>query len=76
MNKVRWGIIGSGGIARMRTLPGMLLAKNAECLAVMDLKEDYEETIEKCSRVRLENLKSGMISSVFTSILRVLSPLF
>ena len=47
MNKVRWGIIGSGGIARKRTLPGMLLARNAECLAVMDLKEEVAEAVQE-----------------------------
>ncbi len=34
--KVKWGIIGSGGIADRRTIPGLLLAKNAELVAVMD----------------------------------------
>ncbi len=36
MNKLNWGVIGCGGIARIRTIPGMLLAANAECIAVMD----------------------------------------
>ena len=40
MSKVRFGIIGSGGIAQKRTIPGLLLAKNAECVAIMDLNED------------------------------------
>lgn len=34
--KVKWGVIGCGGIADRRTLPGMMLAKNAELVAVMD----------------------------------------
>ena len=40
MNKVRFGIIGSGGIAQKRTIPGLLLAANAECTAIMDLNEE------------------------------------
>ena len=40
MNKVRFGIIGSGGIAQKRTIPGLLLAENAECTAIMDLNEE------------------------------------
>ncbi len=40
MNKVRFGIIGSGGIAQKRTIPGLLLAENAECTALMDLNEE------------------------------------
>lgn len=34
--KLKWGIIGCGGIADRRTLPGMMLASNAEPYAVMD----------------------------------------
>lgn len=36
MEKIRWGIIGCGGIARKRTLPGFLEAKDSECIAIMD----------------------------------------
>lgn len=34
--KIKWGVIGCGGIADRRTLPGMMLADNAELIAVMD----------------------------------------
>lgn len=37
MEKVKWGVIGCGGIADRRTLPGMMLADNAELVAVMDV---------------------------------------
>ncbi len=36
MKKLKWGIIGCGGIADRRTLPGMMLAENATPVAVMD----------------------------------------
>ena len=36
MRKVKWGVIGCGGIADRRTIPGMMLAQNAELIAVMD----------------------------------------
>ena len=36
MKKLRWGVIGAGGIADRRTIPGMMLANNAELIAVMD----------------------------------------
>ena len=47
--KVKWGVIGAGGIADRRTMPGMMKAGNAELIAVMDtnaeligkLKEKY-----------------------------------
>ena len=37
MNKVRFGVIGAGGIAYRKTIPGMLEADNCELVAVMDV---------------------------------------
>ena len=37
MEKLRFGVIGAGGIADRRTLPGMMDAKNAELTAVMEV---------------------------------------
>jgi len=37
MRKVRMGVIGAGGIAYRRTIPGMVKAKNIELVAVMDV---------------------------------------
>jgi predicted dehydrogenase len=37
MAKVRFGVIGAGGIARRKTIPGMLEADNIELAAVMDV---------------------------------------
>ncbi len=34
--KIKWGVIGCGGIAYRRTIPGMMLSKNSELVAVMD----------------------------------------
>ena len=39
MRKIRFGIIGSGGIARKRTIPGILLSETSVCEAIMDLNE-------------------------------------
>lgn len=47
MSKVRWGIIGSGGIARKRTIPGLLMAQNAECVAVMDVNETLLKEVQE-----------------------------
>lgn len=43
--KIKWGVIGCGGIADRRTLPGMMLAENAELVAVMDANK---EAAERC----------------------------
>ncbi|MBQ8683672.1 MAG: Gfo/Idh/MocA family oxidoreductase [Clostridia bacterium] len=44
-DKIRWGVIGAGGIADRRTIPGMLLCDNAELIAVMEVNP---ELAEKC----------------------------
>lgn len=43
--KLRWGIIGAGGIADRRTIPGLMLAKNAELTAVMEVNMELAEKI-------------------------------
>lgn len=45
MQKLRWGVIGAGGIADRRTIPGMMKASNAELEAVMEINM---ELAEKC----------------------------
>ena len=40
MKKIHWGVIGSTGIAQKRTIPGMLLANNALCTAIMSTKQE------------------------------------
>lgn len=37
MKKLKWGVIGAGGIAFRRTIPGILMAENAELVAVQDV---------------------------------------
>ena len=43
MKKLRWGVIGAGGIADRRTIPGMMLANNAELIAVMEINMELAE---------------------------------
>ncbi|MBE7062314.1 MAG: Gfo/Idh/MocA family oxidoreductase [Clostridia bacterium] len=43
--KIRWGIIGCGGIARRRTIPGLVGAENAELVAVMDTNETFAKEV-------------------------------
>jgi len=47
MRKVKWGIIGAGGIADRRTIPGLLLADNAELFAVMEIYQAFSEELAK-----------------------------
>ena len=43
---------------------------------ILDLKKDALETIDKSREVQLSDCKEGFFTSLFNSILRVLSPLF
>ena len=45
MKKIRWGILGAGGIADRRTMPGMLLAEHAQIQAVMEIDADMAERL-------------------------------
>ncbi|MGN1059516.1 MAG: Gfo/Idh/MocA family protein [Clostridia bacterium] len=47
MKKIKWGVIGCGGIADRRTIPGMMLAENAELVAVMDANPDFAEKVRE-----------------------------
>ncbi len=47
MRKIKWGVIGCGGIADRRTLPGMMLADNAELVAVMDANPEFAENVKE-----------------------------
>lgn len=47
-NKVKWGVIGSGGIARRRTIPeGIIPAKHAQLISVYDIDHEVNKTIAK-----------------------------
>lgn len=45
MEKLRWGIIGAGGIARIRTIPGLLAAPHAQLTAVMTTTKERSRAI-------------------------------
>ncbi len=45
MKKIRWGVIGAGGIADRRTIPGMMLCQNAELVAVMEINMELAEKL-------------------------------
>lgn len=45
MKKIRFGVIGAGGIADRRTIPGMLKCENAELIAVMGPNTERTERL-------------------------------
>jgi predicted dehydrogenase len=47
-NKVKWGVIGSGGIARRRTIPeGIANAEHAKLISVYDINKDANNAVAK-----------------------------
>ncbi len=43
--RIRWGVIGCGGIAKTKGIPGLVLAENAELVAVQDVKAEVAEEV-------------------------------
>ncbi|MFN4228069.1 MAG: Gfo/Idh/MocA family protein [Candidatus Ratteibacteria bacterium] len=67
--KVKFGVIGAGGIATRRTIPGMLEAKNLEIVAVMDIlnaKEIAQKfNIPKYYEKEIDLVKDPEIDAVY-----------
>lgn len=65
-NKIKWGVIGSGGIARRRTIPeGIMNADNAQLISVFDINtKANQEVAEMFNAIPAgsidELLKSGI----------------
>ena len=51
MKQIRWGIIGCGGIAEKRTIPGLLQAHNAVCSAVMDVNVERMKFVQEAFHI-------------------------
>lgn len=47
MKKIKWGVIGCGGIADRKTIPGMMLANNVELVSVMDANIDVANAVKE-----------------------------
>lgn len=47
MKKIKWGVIGCGGIADRKTIPGMMLANNVELVSVMDANLAVAEAVKE-----------------------------
>lgn len=73
MKKVRWGVIGAGGIADRRTIPGMMLCENAELVAVMEINMELAEKLRQkwgCKKAydkEADLLKDPEIDAVYIS---------
>lgn len=76
MEKLRWGVIGAGGIADRRTIPGMMLAKNAELIAVMDVNGELTEKIrQKYNAKRAYTKEEDLLSDPEVDAVYIATPI-
>lgn len=71
-NQVKWGVVGSGGIARRRTIPeGIIPARNAVLTAVYDVNSEINQTVASQFGVRacssLEELLRSGVDAVYVA---------
>lgn len=75
MNKVRWGVIGAGGIADRRTIPGMMLCDNAELVAVMEINMELAEKCRaKWNCKRAYDTEAGLLADPEVDAVYIASP--
>lgn len=73
--KVRWGVIGAGGIADRRTIPGMMLANNAELVAVMEIDRTQAERLkEKYGAKRAYDSEAMLLADAEVDAVYIASP--
>lgn len=70
--KIKWGVIGSGGIAKRRTIPeGIVPAENAELVAVYDVNAEVNSAVAKQFNARaagnIEELLKSDIDAVYVA---------
>ena len=71
-NKIKWGVIGSGGIARRRTIPeGIIPAEHAKLVSVYDINKEVNNAVAKQFNVtafsRMEDLLNSDIDAVYVA---------
>lgn len=76
MKKLRWGVIGAGGIADRRTIPGMMMAKNAELVAVMEIRMDLAEKLrDKYHAKRAYDTEEDLLSDPEVDAVYIATPI-
>lgn len=75
MNKVKWGIIGAGGIADRRTMPGIELAENAEIYAVMEVDMAVAKSLkDKYNAVKAYDSEDDLLADPQVDAVYIASP--
>lgn len=72
-NRVAFGVLGAGGIARRRTIPGMLRAKNCRLVAVMD-PVDPQRVAEEFNVPRAYRREADLLADPEVQAVYIASP--
>ena len=76
-DKVRWGVIGAGGIADRRTIPGMMLCDNAELVAVMEINMELAKKCRaKWNCKRAYDSEAALLADPEIDAVYIASPVF
>ena len=68
-NRIKWGVIGSGGIARRRTIPeGIVAAANAELSVVFDINKDVNDEVAKQFEAKAVDSLDEILSSAIDAV--------
>jgi len=75
---VKWGVIGAGGIADRRTIPeGLISAKNAELVAVMDIDEGrVRQVAEKYGGLRYYTREEDLLEDKQIEAVYIATPTY
>lgn len=76
MKKINWGVIGAGGIARTRTIPGILLAENAELVGIMDPNPAMRESMGQSLGVPAYATTEELLADPKVEAVYIASPVF
>lgn len=64
MKKIKWGVIGSGGIARRRTIPeGIVKAEHSELMAVYDLNREVNLQVARDFNAKTVNSIDDLVNT-------------
>jgi len=77
MRKLKWGVIGSGGIAFRRTIPeGIIPADNAELVAVCDVNEELAKKTGNAFNVRFYTDEDDLIADSDVECVYIATPAY